>query len=231
MRTLLKATIIAVFTIMLCCPSLYAWDVSYQASSGVLPTGATPAWMLSPPGSTMISVVSDGILHMQHSSTDLPGYYTREQMTIGAGIPITLETRMRVTEASNNAPGITIQTGSIFVGLYIYPDHIVNNGMSFSGDFSTFRTIRLACDAQGNVYTWVDGQLALSYYQSTSGGGQNGIAFGSNYREGSFDSYWQYVAYSKAFVPVPEPSSLLALSCPILGLAGAVIKRKRGSNR
>ena len=164
---------------------------------------------------------------MQHSSTDWPGYYVREPMTIGAGIPVTLETQMRVTEASGNAPGITIQTGSIFVDLYVYPDHIVNNGMSFNGDFTTFTTIRLGCDGQGNVYTWVDGQLAISYYQSpSSGGGQNGISFGSDYRGGSFDSYWQYVAYSKEFLPIPEPSSLVALLAGLGGL-GAMMRRRR----
>ena len=40
-------------------------------------------------------------------------------------------------------------------------------------------------------------------------------------------SYWDYVAYSDAFLPVPEPSSMLALAGGIAGITAFALRRKR----
>jgi len=218
---------------LVCAGNASAWEVEYNASTGVLPTKASPPWLLfgyNVPTPTIV----DGALRIQHDTAG--GYleYSREGYAIAAGVPVTMEVRMRAATSSSTVQYISIQTRSAGAVLEIYTDHLWapdwggQGPVTFYGDFTTFRTIRLAYDGGTRVYAWVDNQLALSWGLSGSAG-QDGVNFSSYSAAASSGSYWQYVAYSKEFLPVPEPAALTALATlSLLTGAGLVRKRKRG---
>lgn len=216
--------------------SAYGWDVRYDASGGVLPSSASPAW--NRVGNSGVQpTVADGALHISDlSSTDYT-LYQIEPWAIEAGVPVTMEARMRVTDVSDPLTRhwttvMSIQTKGAYALLSIYLDRLrvydYNSGeLTYAADFTNYRTIRLALDASNRMYTWVDGQLAFSFGIPQSGG-QSGLLFGAGSPEGTSDSYWQYVEYSKQFLPVPEPSSLVGLAGSILALAGFALRRREG---
>ncbi|MCX6376357.1 MAG: PEP-CTERM sorting domain-containing protein [Armatimonadetes bacterium] len=208
-----------------------AWDVQYVASTGLLPTSASPAWQLFLHNDP-IPTVADGILRIQHTGTASYVEYSREGYAIDAGVPVTVEARVRAAETSSGASRLSIQTKGCYASLLIYPDHIAaadhsaGGWVTLSGDFTTFRAIRVAYDGGMRAYAWVDDEPAFSWGLSGSAG-QDGVNFGSCLGAGPCDSYWQYVAYSKQFVPVPEPSSLIALAGGLAGLGGTALRRRR----
>ena len=145
---------------------------------------------------------------------------------------MTMEARVRVARATDMYSVVMgFQTASGTAGatamLSLFADHIVANvvNLNYDVDMSTFRTLRLAMDASKNVSLWVDGTPALSW-QDTSRGGQNGVRFGSDSTTGTSDSYWGYVGYSEQLLPVPEPSSFLALLAGVGG-SGILLRRKK----
>lgn len=218
-RTSLTIVLCLLTTLMLSV-TVGAWDVLYDASSGLLPTAASLAWSRVGNGQP---TVADGLLRIQPSGVR----YTREVWAIDAGVPVTMEARMSLAASSTEVP-LSIQTKSCGAVVRVYPDHLATylfggSEVTFNYGFTTFRTIRLAYDGGSRMYAWVDNQLAFSWTIWT--GGQDGIYFGT-YNSPSFDSYWQYVAYSKQFLPVPEPSCLLALLAGLSGF-GAVLRRRR----
>ena len=218
-------------TILLClaCSAVaQAWDVFYDAGSGALPSGVQPSWKSSIRNGDAADV-SEGVLHIAHNNGT--GYFYREPWSIEAGVPVTVEARMRVENASVSSPVISIQTKGGVALISVCSDRIdaydwiSGGGVYYNGDFTTFHTIRIAYDGARRAYAWVDGQPALSWSLSGAAG-QDGVSFGSPLPIGSHDSYWQYVGYSKAFVPVPEPSSLAALGGGMMGLL-ALRRRRR----
>ena len=219
---------------LVCAIKASAWEVEYNASSGVLPTAASPPWKLYRYGDPT-PTISDGVLRIQHVAAGNYVEYGRECWAIDRGVPVTMEARMWVA-AFSGAPRLSIQTQGCYADFFIYPDHLSahdwNNGwipIASSGDFSTPRTIRFAYDGGSRAYVWVDGQMALSFALAPTNG-QNGVTFGSYGGAASSDSYWQYVAYSKEFLPVPEPATLIALA-PLSLLTGAGLVRKRPTKR
>ena len=217
-------------TILLClaCSAVaQAWDVFYDAGSGALPSGVQPSWKSSIRNGDAADV-SEGVLHISHNNGT--GYFCREPWSIEAGVPVTVEARMRVENASVSSPVISIQTKGGVALISVCSDRIdaydwiAGQGVYYNGDFTTFHTIRIAYDGARRAYAWVDGLAAFSW--GVSGAGQDGVSFGSPLPIGSHDSYWQYVGYSKAFVPVPEPSSLAALGGGMMGLL-ALRRRRR----
>lgn len=228
MRKLFKVAVLITLAMIVCATNASAWEVIYNANTGQLPTEATPAWTAVFLGSNTASV-SNSILRIQHTTGS--SYYSKEAWAIDAGIPVTLESRMRVDASSIGAPQLSIQTKGCYVVLNIYADRLQvydwasKSTMVSYGDFTAFQTIRMAYDGGTNVYAWVNNQSTLSWTLSGSAG-QNGISFGTYNSADAFDSYWQYVAYSKQFQPVPEPSSLLALGSSLLGLVGFAIRKR-----
>jgi len=220
-------TMIASLVVVLgSCTGAQAWDVVYNAGAGLLPTAASPAWQTLASGSA--TTINSGVLHINGDGTT----YGREAEAIGSGVPMTLEARMRVSASAHGSAGLSIGTYSGYLTLDVFPDHMVIRDQyyqqcTFDADFITeFHTIRLAYDGNTEGYVWVDGLRALSWTTLAwpwTLGPPDGVRFGSYLA----DSYWQYVAYSKEFIPVPEPSSLAALLCGLAGVGGVVIRRRR----
>ena len=222
MRELAKTLIVIVLAILGCAAGAYAWDVEYDASNGLLPTAASPAWQSD--GGT--ATILDGALYINSGGEG----YSRESDAIGAGVPVTMETRMRVLSSAHGA-WLSIGTYGGATGIGIYSDRIVtgdvlNEPLVFLADFTVFHTIRLAYDGTAKGYLWVDNQLALSLGAEPwpwTLGPPDGVRFGSH----SCDSYWQYVVYSKEFLPVPEPSSLLAFGFALAWVGIGVVQRRK----
>ena len=230
MRQVGTITTIAILVVLICSVGGYAWEVEYDASTGLLPTSASPPWKLfvqNDPTPT----IADGILRIQHTGSGNYVEYSREGCAIDAGVPVTVEARMHVAGTSVGAARVSVQTDSGSACLNVYPDHLAavdypaGGWVTLSGDFTTFRAIRVAYDGGTRAYAWVDDQPAFSW--GVPGQGQDGVNFGSDLGAGPCDSYWQYVAYSKEFLPVPEPSSLLALAGGLAGLGGMALRRRR----
>jgi hypothetical protein len=221
---ILAMILLAVFTITV---GAYAWEVEYNASTGLLPIAASPAWQFQNYGAT--TTVLDGVLWINSSGSG--ANYRREEASIAADVPVTIETKMCVLPSISGAANLTIGTYSNYVGISIFHDRIVASDRYYQShifwqDFTTFHTVRLAFDGTNEAYVWVDNQLAMSWdadYWSLATGEPVGVRFGSH----SSISNWQYVNYSKDFAPVPEPSSIFALVGGIAGLGGFALRRRR----
>lgn len=228
MKSFFKVAIFVTFIVVACTMNAYAWGVTYDANTNQLPTGVSPAWTSVILGSNT-ATVSNGLLRIQHITGS--SYYYREAWAIDAGIPVTMEAKMRVDASSIGAPQLSIQTKGCHASLNVYSDHLQaydwpsKSNVVFYENFTVLQTVRMAYDGENNVYAWVNNQLALSWTLS-GGAGQNGISFGTYNSADVFDSYWQYVSYSKQFLPVPEPSSLLGVSSLLFTLAGFAIRRR-----
>jgi hypothetical protein len=207
------------------CAGARAWEGEYDAGSGMLPTAASPGWKLYS-YHEVAPALTDGALRIQHTASDGQAYFYREAWAIDKFVPVTMEARVRITPTSGNGAAVmSVETRSGGGRLMIYPDRLEADCPTvFYADFTAFRTVRLAYDGARNAYAWVDNQPALSW--NTGGPGQNGVNFGSYWGTQPYDSYWQYVAYSKQFLPIPEPSSLAALLAGLAGF-GAAMRRRR----
>lgn len=203
----------------------FAWDCFYDGS--VLPTDpslGTAKWeVFSGNDSSMCS--SDGnLLHVVDASSDASAYFSR--FAAPSSAPVTAEAKVRVASGS---AGLSIRTSTYATHVSLFVDHIdvtffPGTAVTYSADMSGFRTLRVATSAQGHSYVWLDGELLCQGL--TSSGLQGGLMFGSISYAGLSESYWDYVAYSNAFLPVPEPSALVALLAGLGGF-GFTLRRRR----
>jgi hypothetical protein len=224
-----KLTITAVVYIIVgLAVAAQAWDVEYNAGTGLMPTAVSPAWQPGYYGAPVTN--TDGLLHIGNSAS-VGADFRREEAAIDSGVPVTVETRMCVQSATFGSADLGISTYSGELHLAILPDRIIASDRyydshTFWQDFSSFHTVRVAYDGIHGANVWVDNQLAMSWEVpdwSLATGYPGGISFGSY----SCDSYWQYVRYSKEFEPVPEPSSLLALFGGLAGVGGMIWRRRK----
>ena len=224
MRGIAKIVIAIMAVILGCCTGAHAWDVVYDASTGLFPTAASPAWQSDSSGT---ATVLNGVLNIDSTGVD----YQREVDAIGAGVPVTVETRMRAS-SSAHAAWLSLGTYGGATSIGIYSDRIVTSGMYgqplvfLLTDPTAFHTIRMAYDGNGGGGVWVDNQFALSIVThpwNWTVGYPGGVGFGSYLT----DSYWQYVAYSKEFLPVPEPATLTALATLSLLTGGALVRKRK----
>lgn len=199
-----------VCTIAACLPLLasaaVAWDINYDGS--VLPndgTLGTAVWT----GCTINDVsrcsVQDGVLHLVDQSTKKTAEFYREKM-LPKDTPITLEARVRIASGTgitaNDAPA-RIEVGRIdacvFLGLW--PDKIKCGSSVHNVDMTSFHVVRVALQSDKHYQVWLDGSQVFS--GSTTDGSQAGIVFGSSRSPvGTVDSCWDYVNYSKAYIPI-----------------------------
>ena len=218
-----------------------AWDVSYEGD--VMPNSPTLgsfAWSayMAPNGLSLSS--SDGeFLHLVDTDTNLP-FLFREDSMLPAGTSITMETRVKVLAASplhdwSHAlqMGANTPYGQVMVGFW--PDRVCvripgETWAYYPVDLTQFHTFRIAMNAtpQPEHYDlWMDGQHILT--GGFWGQALYGVYFGA-YGAGTAatsDSYWDYVRYSKEYLPVPEPSTLMALVGGLGALGLPMLRRRR----
>lgn len=203
-----------------------AWDLFYDGSR--LPTDPSlgASQWTSSGGNDLSMCSTDGnVLHLNDTRNDAQAYFAR--FAIPRLRPLTMEARLRIAGGQANmevgSPSFTtllsLSTNRIDVSFEQL------SSQTYYADMTAFRTIRVATDAQGESYVWLDGTLVA--HGITNIGNQGNIAFGTASMTGRSESLWDYVAYSDAFIPVPEPSSLLALGMGGLGVLGMALRRRR----
>jgi hypothetical protein len=205
--------------------SAHAWDVVYSGS--VLPDDpslGTDQWIAFSYNDPSTFSTDGHVLRMDVPSANPPvsGFH---RYAIPAHRPITMEARVRVTDG---VAGFWAGTGSYCVFVTLFLDHIhaaaLGGSISadYSADLSAFRTVRIATNSQGLSFVWLDGDLVMRD-TTTRAGNNTDLSF---HTYGPSVSYWDYVAYSQEFLPVPEPSSVAAILAGVGGL-GAMVKRRR----
>jgi len=205
-------------------PPPAAWDCFYDGS--VLPTDPSLGANRWGSGDDVSLSSTDGnLLHLVNGQGNDLRF--AKQFGMAAHTPFTFETRVSVVTGGAAfviiVPGagvsIGLQPGGVDVGTAPGVPRL------YITDLTMFRTIRVAIDPQGQSYVWLGGQL-LDHGVSSWDFPNCALAF-QNYSYVASDSYWDYIGYSAAFLPVPEPSSLLALAGGIAGLGGLALRRKR----
>lgn len=201
-----------------------AWDHVYDGS--VLPNDSSlGADRWASQGDLSMCSTDGNILRLDDTRTDALEGFSRGAE---AG-PITMEARVHTTSGSD-VSYMAIGTPSFSTSTYLYPGYLQvffdysNLPVTYSGDLTTFHTVRVAISAQGQCYVWLDQTLVAQGV--THVGGQGTVSFGGSSESGLGQSYWDYVAYSNAFFPIPEPSSFLALGSGLLALR-TLIRRRR----
>ena len=201
-----------------------AWDLFYDGS--VMPNDpalGTDSWIIH--GDVSNCSTDGDKLHVTDLWTNAYSVFSR--FASPGNSPVTLEARVRV--AAGDGTALIAGTPTFYTIVWLYSDRIdvkfvPTAPTTYEADLSQFRTVRIATDSSGQSFVWLDGVLLAK--GSTSMGNQGDVLFGSNSRSGVNESYWDYVAYSNAFLPIPEPSSLLALVCG-LGAMGFVIRKRK----
>jgi len=234
---------------LVCAGNASAWELSYECD--VLPNSPTlgaMAWGLLPPGDLSLSTAAGGMFHLVDVWPDKRVYLSRES-GISAGTPVTVETRVQVVSAASpgewwwGCPGIGLSTYSYQPGtgtggtaiIELFPDRVVTRYFGdttdriYFADMTEFHVLRIAMNASNQFWAWMDSMLIFSGPAYAEG--QDGVFFGtSGYPKATADIYWDYVRYSKEFLPVPEPATLTALASLSL-LTGAGLVRKRPTKR
>ena len=223
--------------LLLCCSEIGAgWDVTYDADS--MPQDA--GWSLyavGVPGSSAECAARDGVLSLLDSRTDSTTLFLKEDPALATSETLTVEARVRVVSAANFADLDAVSLGgSIGYGgsVRLWPDRIAtlyrgdNVFRVHSVDMTVFHVIRLAIDKRPFVPTlrvWLDGTQVFA--GPAPGVLPRGIFFGTSLiADATSESYWDYVRYSNEYLPVPEPSGLLALAGGMSGLL-ALSRRRR----
>lgn len=206
-RNLLMLSLITVCVFSLC-SVVFAWDTNYDGS--VMPNDQTlgsAAWTSSSSNDISRCSIQDNIFNLADLISDSTAYFYREKM-LPKETPLTLEARVRVASgtgaSAEDAPAIIDVgniSGCVFLGLW--PDKIKCGTSEHLVDMTEFHVIRIALQADNSYLVWLDGAQVFS--GSTADGTQAGITFGSSKSlSGNVDSYWDYVGYSKSYIPVQQ---------------------------
>ncbi len=143
--------------------------------------------------------------------------------------PLTVEVRVRVESGEAT---LLLQDASYSTWVYMLPNELQilfypDQLSTYPVDLSQFQAVRVGTDTQGDASVWVDNVLLCSGKVPGGNPQEPGVvAFGAPYGSAS-SSYWDYVAYSAAFLPVPEPSCITALAAGLVGLGGLAVGRRR----
>lgn len=239
MKTIFAIPVLVLLIAMFSINNVYAWDVYFDGSAD--PDAAyfgLSAWQGDDNNYLGQCTTQEGIYHLvDQNPVSTVRFYREGSFGLEYPTDLTVEARVKIVSASSKVSyvpvlgfGITSSAGS-YVGLWTdkigvrYGDS--NETTFYSVDMTQYHTIRLATrNSDSSVVVWVDGIQALAG-QANGGSGDGGVEFGMTpYVTDTADSYWDYVAYSKAYSPVPEPSTLLGFGSSLLCLAGFAIRKR-----
>ena len=220
----------------------FCWEISYEGD--VLPNSpelGAEKWLGD--ADLSLTYIENSVLRTVDVWSNGRVYFY--QFPIPAGTPVTGESRLRVFSASSPGgseigPGLFgvctlsgTSTGGV-AGIGLFTDKVVTRSpddsqyrqyREYAVDMTQWHTFRIALTSDNWSYVWMDGGLIFSGFSGYPPGyGQDGVAFGTSYRS-TADIEWDYVRYSKEFLPIPEPASLLALAAGLL----ALVLRRRGT--
>jgi hypothetical protein len=221
----MKATLLVLVIVLLAAfPSAsFAWDYVYDGS--VLPS-ELEGWSVIGDLS-MASSDGDCLSIVDNSPIEAVSF---SHFSAKAGEPFTVEARLKVIKGDGTLLIIGSPSYDMVVGFWPH-----NIGIAWSGreslqslEMMDFATIRVSVAPEGNLFrawVWANGSLIGNNYV-VKDIPRDCFTFGSGFDAGCSESYWDYVACSNAFVPVPEPSSLAALGFGILPFVGVALRRR-----
>lgn len=203
--------------------SAWSWDYMYDGS--MVPNDSrlgTNKWLTCSDYDPSVASSDGDLLHITNTSTSVAAVYLRYAGP--ANTPLTMEARVRVT---SGWIALYAETPSFATVVGMSPDQVSilassHNPSATRPVSSEFHTIRIATDEQAQTYVWVDGVFVV--HDTANLRYQGNISF---FGSCPSDSYWDYVAYSNAFIPlaIPEPSSLLALLAGVGGIGSVAWRR------
>mgnify|MGYP000870770533 CR=1 FL=1 len=222
-----------------------AWDVTYEGSAIPNdPTLGSDAWVLDEltSGDLSNTTALNGVLNIVDTWADRGVRFLREGQSVSEAGALTIEARFKVTAAGGGqyldylapvALGGTVGAATAFVG--VWPDRVgalygsANLFDCHFADMTQYHTLRIALaggTSGGHFIVWLDDVQVLGGAGSRQGGG---VFFGTAQPPLTSESYWDYVRYSRDYLPVPEPSGLLALAGGMSGMLA--LSRRRSSAR
>jgi hypothetical protein len=214
------------------------WEISYEGD--VLPNSAELGEVKWSGGQdTSLTYTHEGVLRTVDPWVTRSVEFNREH-SMPAGSAVTIESRLRVLSVSSapadwfgGRPGLGIQVPGRQAVLGLLPGKVFSRysgdtlNREYAVDLTQWHTFRIALAPDGWFKVWMDDGPIFS--GSAYAYGQSTVFFGtstSNW-EGTDDIEWDYVRYSKEYLPIPESSSLLALFTGIGAYAGFVRRRRR----
>jgi hypothetical protein len=216
-----------------------AWETDYDGT--VLPDSpelGAARWTLN--GDLSLTSITDSVLRTVDPWSDRRNVYFYRESGMPAGTPVTVEARLRVM---SSAPlgrwfcgaGFGVQTWSDTSGgtarIDVFADRVVTRYLGdavdrvYAADLTQWHTIRVAMSTGNWFDVWMDGTLLFS--GAAWERGQDGVSFGTGGLGTVADVEWDYVRYSKEYLPVPEPGSLVVLAGGLSCLGASVLRRRR----
>lgn len=222
---------------------------TWYASSGLLPTQASPAWTLTDTANPENPVLLDGVLTIATSAQGETMLYEMEgaAAALPASGPYWMEATMQYVSGAWNtswwrAPALMairfdngrlaiaeFRRDSIFLRAGDNTLGAINNSVDTDGAFHTYRMEVQGTTSGSIVNLFQDGQLILSDNSVYNSGSSLGVSFGESSVLAYGVSRWTYVSHNMAAVasPVPEPASGALLMLGALGVAATVRRRRQ----
>ncbi len=224
---------------------------TWHASSGLLPTQASPAWTLTDTANPESPVLSDGVLTIATSAFGETMLYKMEgaAAALPDSGPYWMEATMQYVSGTWTAGwwrapalmAIRFDNGRLAIAefrrdsIFLRADDnalgAINNGVDTDDSFHTYRMEVMGSTSGSIVNLYQDGQLILSDNSVYDAGSSLGVSFGESSMLAQGVSRWAYVSHNMAAVasPVPEPASAALMLLGALGLAASA--RGRGLRR
>ncbi len=211
------------------------FTVDYQASSGLLPSAATPVWTRvgsagGSTGSTLISgalvfntpLAGDRLFRIQNSTGNWDG-----STTTGSTIEFSLKVESIASEAAA-ATSIYFSTGTRGYIFHFSTVSILYGSASVAHDTTgEFQRYRITLSPEGHASLYANGNttpLISDYSGATLSTATNHIYFGDPGGTVGGIAHWEYIAYTNgaAVAPIPEAGTLsLALFGSVLLMGGS----------